>query len=40
LRKGEKLKDKIAEQLGEIQNQPDLVRSFFDAPSVDYVRDS
>lgn len=40
LRKGEKLKDKIAEQLGEIQNQPDLVRSFFDAPSVDYIRDS
>lgn len=40
LRKGEKLKDKIDEQLGEIQNQPDLVRSFFDAPSVDYIRDS
>lgn len=36
---GEKLKDKIAQQLSEIQNQPYLMRSFFDAPSVDYIRD-
>jgi transposase len=40
LRKGEKLEQKITGQLSQIQNQPDLVRSFFDAPSVAYIRDS
>lgn len=39
LRKGEKLNEKITEQLAEIQDQPELVRSFFDAPSVAYIRD-
>lgn len=39
LRKGEKLNEKIIEQLAEIQDQPELVRSFFDAPSVAYIRD-
>lgn len=39
LQKGEKLKDKIAAQLASIQNQPDLVRSFFNAPSVAYISD-
>lgn len=39
LKKGEKLEEKITEQLAEIQGQPDLVRSFFDAPSVAYIHD-
>lgn len=39
LQKGEKLEEKINEQLFEIESQPDLVRSFFDAPSVVYIRD-
>lgn len=39
LQKGEKLEEKITEQLAEIQGQPDLVRSFFDAPSVAYIHD-
>ena len=39
LRKGEKLKDKIDAQLASIQKQPDLVRSFFYAPSVAYISD-
>jgi transposase len=39
LRKGEKLNEKITEQLAEIQDQPELVRSFFGAPSVAYIRD-
>ena len=39
LQKGEKLEEKITEQLAEIQSQPDLVRSFFDVSSVAYIRD-
>ena len=39
LQKGEKLEEKITGQLSEIQNQPDLVRSFFETPSVAYIRD-
>jgi transposase len=39
LQKGEKLEEKIIEQLSEIQNQPDLVRSFFEVSSVAYIRD-
>lgn len=39
LRKGENLNEKITEQLAEIQDQPELVRSFFEAPSVAYIRD-
>lgn len=39
LQKGEKLEQKITEQLTEIQNRPELVRSFFDVPSVAYIRD-
>ncbi len=37
LRKGEKLLDKVEAQLAEICRLPDLVRSFFRAPSVDYI---
>lgn len=39
LQKGEKLEDKVTEQLSEVQNQPNLVRSFFNAPSVAYISD-
>ena len=39
LMKGEKLEEKIADQLSDIQNDPDLVRSFFGAPSVAYIHD-
>lgn len=39
LQKGEKLEQKITEQLAEIQNRPELVRSFFDVSSVAYIRD-
>ena len=39
LRKGEKLADKIDAQLAEIRRLPQLVRSFFKAPSVAYVTD-
>lgn len=39
LQKGEKLEEKIAGQLSDIQNDPDLVRSFFGAPSVAYIGD-
>jgi hypothetical protein len=39
LQRGEKLKEKIIEQLSEIQDQPELVRSFFNAPSVAYIGD-
>ncbi len=39
LRKGESLREKIEEQLARIQNMPQLVRSFFDAPSVAYIGD-
>ncbi len=39
LQKGEKLRDKIEEQLAKLQQMPRLVRSFFKAPSVAYVGD-
>ena len=39
LRKGEKLRDKIEEQLAALQRTPALVRSFFHAPSVAYIAD-
>ena len=39
LQKGEKLRDKIEEQLAKLQQIPHLVRSFFKAPSVAYVSD-
>jgi len=39
LRKGEKLLDKVEAQLAEIRRLPDLVRSFFRAPSVAYIAD-
>jgi transposase len=39
LQKGENLEQKITEQLSEIQSRPELVRSFFDVPSVAYIRD-
>jgi transposase len=39
LRKGEKLRDRIEEQLHAIKKAPALVRSFFKAPSVAYITD-
>lgn len=39
LRKGENLRDKIDAQLAQIQKMPQLVRSFFKAPSVAYITD-
>ena len=39
LQQGEKLREKIDEQLAEIQNKPKLVRSFFKTPSVAYISD-
>jgi transposase len=39
LRKGEKLKDKVEHQLAVIKKLPELVRSFFLAPSVAYITD-
>ena len=39
LQKGEKLRDKIKEQLATLQKLPHLVRSFFNAPSVAYIGD-
>ena len=36
---GEKLRDKIEQQLAMLQNLPHLVRSFFKAPSVAYISD-
>jgi transposase len=39
LQKGEKLEEKINDQLAEIKNKPGLVRSFFNTPSVAYIRD-
>ena len=39
LRKGEKLKDKVENQLAAIKNMPKLLRSFFKAPSVAYITD-
>jgi len=39
LQQGEKLRDKIEEQLAKLQKLPQLVRSFFNAPSVAYIGD-
>ena len=39
LRQGEKLEDKIVAQLAAIKRLPQLVRSFFKAPSVAYITD-
>ncbi len=39
LQKGEKLRDKIEEQLAALKKLPHLVRSFFKAPSVAYITD-
>ena len=39
LRKGERLQDKIKAQLARIKQAPQLVRSFFRAPSVAYITD-
>jgi transposase len=39
LRRGEKLRDKIEAQLVKIKRMPQLVRSFFQAPSVAYITD-
>ncbi|WP_428485115.1 IS630 family transposase [Rhodopila sp.] len=39
LRKGERLRDKIEEQLDAIKASPKLIRSFFHAPSVAYITD-
>jgi len=39
LQKGEKLREKIEEQLTKLQQLPSLIRSFFNAPSVAYIGD-
>lgn len=39
LRKGEKLQERVHEQLQQIGNNPQLVRSFFKHPSVAYISD-
>ena len=39
LQKGEKLREKIDEQLAKLMQLPSLVRSFFQAPSVAYIGD-
>ena len=39
LQQGEKLREKIEEQLAKLQQMPRLVRSFFQAPSVAYIGD-
>lgn len=39
LRAGETLRDKVEEQLDQLKRTPDLVRSFFLAPSVAYIGD-
>ena len=39
LRRGEKLRDKIEAQLAAIKRMPQLVRSFFHAPTVTYITD-
>ena len=39
LMKGEKLQDRVQEQLQKIGQTPKLVRSFFKPPSVDYISD-
>jgi transposase len=39
LQKGEKLREKIEQQLADLQKLPSLIRSFFNAPSVAYIGD-
>jgi transposase len=39
LQKGEKLREKIEEQLAKLQKLPGLIRSFFNVPSVAYIGD-
>jgi transposase len=39
LRKGDRLSDKVEEQLASIKRMPQLVRSFFKAPTVAYIND-
>ncbi len=39
LRAGEKLAEKVDSQLNKIRNNPSLVRSFFEHPSVAYIFD-
>src|SRR3974390_667087 len=39
LRRGEKLRDKIEAQLAAVKRMPQLVRSFFQAPTVAYITD-
>jgi transposase len=39
LRKGDRLSDKVEEQLASIKRTPQLVRSFFEAPTVAYIND-
>ena len=39
LRQGEKLRDKIEAQLAAIKRTPQLIRSFFQAPTVAYITD-
>jgi len=40
LQKGENLRDRIEEQLAMLKSTPELVRSFFKAPSVAYIADA
>jgi hypothetical protein len=39
LQKGEKLRGRIDSELATVRDDPTLVRSFFQAPSVAYIRD-
>jgi hypothetical protein len=39
LQKGEKLRERIEEQLEKLSRLPSLVRSFFRSPSVAYITD-
>ena len=39
LQKGEKLRERIDAELANVRDNPRLVRSFFQAPSVAYIRD-
>ena len=39
LQQGEKLRERIDEELAAVRDDPKLVRSFFQAPSVAYIRD-
>jgi hypothetical protein len=39
LQQGEKLVGRLDQQLADVRDDPKLVRSFFEAPSVVYIRD-